>query len=119
MGGLPRRRQAGSLSHYAILVAAQQTEDRRRIGLLSPGRNVREDLLDRAQLFRFVIDDEVRLVAEAINVLAQDAGAQGVESANGRLRVESGSLSAGTDVAGWLKQLSHACRHFPRGFVGE
>ena len=66
-----------------LLEAAEQSEDRRRVGLLALGGNLREDLLDGAQLLRLVVDDEVALVAELLDVLAQDADAEGVEGADG------------------------------------
>ena len=67
----------------AVLEAAEQAENRRRVGLLALGGDLREDLLDGAELFRLVVDDEVPLVTELLDVLAQDADAERVEGADG------------------------------------
>src|ERR1035438_10122250 len=56
-----------------VAKAAQQAEDRRRIGLLTFGADLRENLLNGAQLLRLVIDIEVPLVTELLDVLAQNA----------------------------------------------
>ena len=73
----------------AIAKPAEQAEDRCRIGLFPFGGDLREDLLNGAQLLRLVIDDEVPLVTELLDVLAQDADAERMEGADGGLRVES------------------------------
>ena len=49
---------------------------------------MRQNLLNGAELLRLVIDDEVALVAQLLDMLAQDAHAQRVEGADRWLRVE-------------------------------
>ena len=67
----------------AVLELAEQREDRRRIGLLALGGNLRKNLLNGAELLRLVVDDEVALVAELLDVLAQNADAERMEGADG------------------------------------
>ena len=67
----------------AVLEPAQQRQHRAGIGLFALGGNLRQDLFDRAELLRFVVDDEIALVAELLDVLAQDADAERVEGADG------------------------------------
>src|SRR6185437_10551221 len=66
----------------AVFVAAQQAENRARIGLFTLGRNLRQDLFNCDELFRFVVNDEIALVTEFLDMLAQDANAKRMERAN-------------------------------------
>ena len=71
----------------AVLELAQQRENRRRVGLFALGGNAAQDFLHRAELLGFVVDDEVALVAEPLDVLAQNADAERMERADGRARL--------------------------------
>ncbi len=63
----------------AVFVAAQQAENGGRIGLFAFGGNLREDFFNRAELLGFVVDDEIAFVTEFLDVLAENADAQGSE----------------------------------------
>ena len=65
----------------AVPEAAEQAQNRRRISLFPFGGDLRQDLLNGAELFRLIIDHEVALVPQLLYVLAQDAHAQRVERA--------------------------------------
>ena len=58
-------------------------EDGGGIGLFALGGNVAQDFFDGAELFGFVVDDEVALVAETLDVLAEDSHAERMEGADG------------------------------------
>ncbi len=111
----------------AIAKAAQQTEDRGRIGLLPFGGDLRENLLHGAQLLRLVVDDEVALVTELLDVLAQNPDAQRVEGADGGSNVERRGSRARiiASVFGVRSrlllgdQLVDPLLHLARGLVGE
>ncbi len=100
----------------AVLELAQHRQHRAGIGLLALGGNVREDFFDRAELLRFVVDDEIAFVAQFLDVLAQNADAERMEGADGRaVRLcasESGFRRSGSS-------LRDALLHFARGLVGE
>lgn len=67
----------------AVLELAQHGQHGGGVGFLALAGEVREDFFDGAELFRFVVDDEVAFVAEFLDVLAEDADAERVKGANG------------------------------------
>ena len=97
----------------AVAVAAQHCKHGVRIDLLSLVRNVAEDFLDRAQLFGLAVNDEIPFVTEPLDVLAQDAHAEGVERANGGTR----GLGAVVGFRASAKELVDALPHFARRLV--
>ncbi len=121
----------------AILEPAQQAENGGGIRLFAPGGNPREDLSDRSDLLGFVVDDEVALVAELFDVLAQDADAERMEGAEGwpgRIRFAParrgirgrglGVHAVASNTGFWTldiprDQFRDALLHFARGLVGE
>src|ERR1044071_7475183 len=89
---------------------------------------MREDLLDRTELLGFVVNHEVPLVAQFVNVLAQNTDTQGMECANGwpllaspvvGARWSLGSRAALASGFGTLDYLAHPLLHFAGGFVGK
>ncbi len=102
-------------SPAGVLAPAQYGQHRRRVGLLSLGRNPGQDFPDRAEGVGLVEDDEIALVSEPFDVLAQDARAEGVEGAEGEARVGGrawrwggfcGAQSAGNQLADPLLHLA-------------
>src|ERR1019366_4513852 len=99
----------------------------RRVGLLPLRGNLRQDLLNGTELFRLVINDEVALVAELLNMLAQDAHAQRMERADRWWLVDRCGLMAGIcaprvgfRAPGCLREhLEDAFLHLARGLVRE
>ena len=75
-----------------------------------------EDFFDSAELIGLVVDDEIALVTQALDVLAQNPHAQRMKSANdGTRRLYAGGAVfwAAPDEPGG------ALLHFAGGFVGE
>ena len=94
----------------AVAESAQQAEDRRRVGLFPFGGDLRQDLLNGPQLLRLVIDDEVALVAQLLDMLAQDAHAQRVEGADSRLSVDGVRVASRCrDFGLWTSDFGLSC----------
>ena len=75
-----------------------------------------EDFFDGAELLGFVVDDEIALVTELLDVLAQNADAKRMESANGR----AVAVFRRRQLAGRARQqFGDALLHFAGGLVGE
>ncbi len=111
----------------AIAKPAEPGQNCRGISLRIRGGNLRQDLFEDAKLLRFVIDDEVALVAEFLDVLPQNAHAQGVKGANGggqRGRGGRGGRGAARRLAPgssqpFADQLGDPLLHLARRLVGE
>ena len=117
---VPRQgRGVGVVKHggapSAVAKAAQERQDGVRIGLGTAAGNVAEDFLDRAQLLRLAVNDEIAFVAQAFDVLAQDAHAKGVERADRRPR----RLVPGGGGADAAQKLRDALLHLSRRLVGK
>jgi hypothetical protein len=85
-----------------------------RINFLSLAVEMAEDLFYSGDLFCFVVDYEVLFISEFLDVLPQNANAQGVESAyRGPLDLFAILLLL------FRNQLGNAFLHFPCSFIGE
>ena len=71
----------------AILETAEQVEERRGIGFLTIRGNPGKNLLDRPNLFGFIVNDKVTFVPQLLDVLPKNADAQRVKSADGWSRI--------------------------------
>jgi hypothetical protein len=76
---------------------------------------VAEDAFDRAQLIGLGVNDEIALVAQALDVLAQNPHAQRMKGADGRAR----RLFAVLGFCDAPQKLADALLHFARRLVGE
>ena len=96
--------------------AAQQAQHRARVHFFPLRRDLRENLLYRAQLLGFVVDDEIWFVAELLDVQAQNAHAErvkGAERGDG-LQRRSPRLRFSAAI-----RLCDPFPHFPSCFVGK
>ena len=94
---------------------ADETENGVGIDLFAFRRDLAQKFFHNAELFGFVVDHEIFLVAEFLDVLAENSGA---ERMKGRNRWPSApSLAFGRSRT--RHQLADALLHFARGFVGE
>ena len=98
-----------------VLELAQHREHRAGVGLLALGGDAAQNLFDRAQLFGLVVDDEVAFVAKLLDVLPQDADAEGVEGGDGR----AVGLGVRRKARGAGQKFRDAFLHLAGGFVGE
>src|SRR5205085_8535922 len=101
----------------AVFVSAQEAENSCRIRLFTLGGNLRENFLNRAELLGFIVNDEIALVAEFLDVLAEDPDAKGVEGAN-RRALRFRFLRVALRAAWFWNELFDALLHFAGGFVG-
>jgi hypothetical protein len=85
----------GSCLFTAVFESAQQTQDRGGICLFAFCGNLRQDFFDDAQLFRFVVDDEIVLIPEFFDMPAEDADAERMKRADGRAQFGSGPAASG------------------------
>ena len=97
-----------------VLVPADQRKDRPRIPLgILAGGNRAEDFSDGTDLLRLVVNDEILLVPEFLDVLAQDPDTEGVEGANGRLN------QFAVFILDLRDELAHPLLHLAGRLVGE
>ena len=99
-----------------VLELAQQGENSPGVGLFALGRDAAQNFFHGRELLGFVVDDEVALVAEGLDVGAQDADAQGMERAQGRALGRFPVALPGLQVR---QQLVDALLHLARGLVRE
>ena len=98
-----------------VLVLAHQGVDRLGFQLFTVHVDVAHDLAHGSQLIRLVIDDKVVLVAQTINVPAQDAHAERMESTDSRTLDFAVLIFAG--VLG--NKSGHTFLHFTGSLVGK
>ena len=103
-GGLPA----------VVLEPAEHGEDGGGIDLVGAAGDAGEDAFHGAQLVAFVIDHEVAFVAEVMDVVPEDANAEGVEGADGGPGLASVSLPGR-----FGQEFANAFLHFAGGLVGE
>src|SRR6266850_3033058 len=73
----------------AVLEFAEQGQDCGGIGLFAFGRDLRQNFLNCADLFRFIVNNKISLITKLFDVLAKNANTKGMESANGGTRIWS------------------------------
>jgi len=97
-----------------VFESAQEAEDSRRVGLFAAIGDLRQDLFDGAELLGLVVNDEIALVTELFDVLAENPHAQRVEGANGgrRGRILGRATASGQDLVDPFP-------HLAGGFVGK
>ena len=95
--------------------AADQRQDGMRVWLFGAKRDLAQDAANHAKLLGCVVDDKVFFVAQLRDVQTQNADAQRVERADGRLL----RLAILADHAALGHQAFHTLLHLTRGFVGE
>ena len=100
-----------------ILEFAQHGEHRAGIGLFAFDGNGGQDFFYGRQLLGFVIDDEIALVTQFFDVLAENPDAQGVKGANRWPAV--GGTDAGGDTLFDRQEFADAFLHFAGRFIGE
>ena len=107
------------LGDELIAVAVPPSTDQRQDGvwvwLFRAQRDLAQDAAHHAKLLGGVVDDEVFLVAQLRDVPTQNADAQRVKGADGRLL----RLAILADQSPLGHQASHPLLHLTRGLVGE
>ncbi len=113
--GEQRGRLVSEALRTVVLEFTQETLDHFHVEFFVAGENMAHDLAQSRDLVRFIVNNEIILIAQAVDKEPQDTDAEGVEGRDRRFR---GFLTLFTRCS-FGDKLRDALLHFPCGLIGK